>query len=171
MRAAIAGDDGCYRLLLEALSTQLRATTRMRLARGGCGDRDVEDVVQETLLAIHLKRHTWRTTDPIGPWVSAIARNKLVDVLRRRGRHAELPMDDDLASTLAMETEEAGTSVDVDRLLSGLPSRQRDIVQLVSIEGHSARVAAERLGMSEGALRVALHRCLRTLAASLKDEH
>jgi RNA polymerase sigma-70 factor (ECF subfamily) len=170
MRAAMAGDETAYRLLLESLAPQLRATTRQRLARAGSGDRDVEDVVQETLLAIHLKRHTWRATEPIAPWIGAIARNKLVDVLRRRGRRAELPMDDELEATLAAETQEAGTSLDVDRILSGLGDRQREIVRLVSIEGHSARVAAERLGMSEGALRVALHRCLRALAATLKDE-
>lgn len=170
MRAAIGGDEDAYRLLLESLATQLRANTRMRLARAGSGDRDVEDVVQETLLAIHLKRHTWRTTEPIAPWIGAIARNKLVDVLRRRGRRTELPIDEELEATLAAETEEAGTSLDVERVLSGLAGRQREIVQLVSIEGHSARAAAERLGMSEGALRVALHRCLRTLAATLKDE-
>ncbi|MEO6185187.1 MAG: sigma-70 family RNA polymerase sigma factor, partial [Steroidobacteraceae bacterium] len=135
-----------------------------------CGDRDVEDVVQETLLAIHLKRHTWRTAEPIGPWVGAIARNKLIDVLRRRGRRAELPMDDELEATLAADADESGVSLDVERVLSALAGRQRDIVRLVSIEGHSARAAAERLGMSEGALRVALHRCLRALAARLKDE-
>jgi RNA polymerase sigma-70 factor, ECF subfamily len=170
MRAAIAGDEGSYRLLLESLSKHLRTTTRMRLARAGSGDRDVEDVVQETLLAIHLKRHTWRATDPIGPWIAAIARNKFIDVLRRRGRRAELPIDDELEATLAAETQESGVSLDVERVLSGLGERQREIIRMVSIEGHSARVAADRLGMSEGALRVALHRCLRTLAASLKDE-
>ena len=68
--------------------------------------------------------------------------------------------------TLAVETEEAGTSLDVERVVSGLAERQRAIVQLVSIEGHSSRAAAERLGMSEGALRVALHRCLQALAAA-----
>jgi RNA polymerase sigma-70 factor (ECF subfamily) len=170
MRAAMTGDEGSYRLLLESLSAQLRASTRMRLARAGNGDRDVEDVVQETLLAIHLKRHTWRATDPIGPWIAAIARNKLIDVLRRRGRRAESPIDEELEATLAADQEDSGTSLDVERVLSGLDDRQRDIVQLVSIEGHSSRVAAEKLGMSEGALRVALHRCLRALAASLKDD-
>ncbi len=170
MRTALSGDEAAYRQLLEALAAHLRTTTRMRLARAGCGDLEVEDVVQETLLAIHLKRHTWRVSDPIGPWISAIGRNKLIDVLRRRGRRAEQPIDDILEATLEAECEEPGDSVDVARVLSGLPERQRDIVRLVSIEGHSAREAAQQLGMTEGALRVALHRSLRALALMLKEQ-
>lgn len=170
MRSALAGDEAAYRQLLEALAAQLRTATRMRLARAGCGDLDVEDVVQETLLAIHLKRHTWRVADPIGPWIAAIGRNKLIDVLRRRGRRAELPLDEVLEATLEAECEEPGVSVDVGRVLSGLGDRQREIVRLVSIEGHSARAAAQQLGMTEGALRVALHRSLRALALMLKEQ-
>jgi RNA polymerase sigma-70 factor, ECF subfamily len=170
MRAAITGDEAAYRLLLEALAMQLRSTARMRLARAGCGDLDVEDVVQETLLAIHLKRHTWRVSDPIVPWIAAIGRNKLIDVLRRRGRRTELPLDEVLEATLEAGSEDAGVTLDVERVLTGLGERQRDIVRLVSIEGHSARAAAQQLGMTEGALRVALHRSLRALAAGLKGQ-
>lgn len=122
MRLALAGDEGAYRQLLESLAPRLRATARLRLARAGCGDRDVEDVVQETLLAIHLKRHTWRVADPVGPWIAAIARNKLVDVLRRRGRRAELPLDEALEETLAAEPEEASVNLDLNRLLEDLGS-------------------------------------------------
>jgi RNA polymerase sigma factor (sigma-70 family) len=168
MRAALNGDDAAYRALLTALAAPLRSTARQRLARSGRGDRDVEDIVQETLLAIHLKRHTWRSADPIGPWIAAIARNKLIDVLRRRGRHAELPIDDLLAESLAADAEDTGAGIDIAHLLSVLGERQRDIVRLVSIEGHSAREAAEQLGMTEGAVRVALHRSLRALAVELK---
>lgn len=170
MRAAIGGDERSYRQLLEALAPRLRTTARQRLLRTGCGDGDVEDVVQETMLAIHLKRHTWRVTEPIGPWIAAITRNKLIDVLRRRGRRAELPLDEVLEATLQADAEESGVSIDVTRVLADLGERQRNIIQLVSIEGHSARDAAQRLGITEGALRVALHRSLRALATRLKDE-
>jgi RNA polymerase sigma factor (sigma-70 family) len=166
MRQALAGNERDYRLLLEALAARLRVNVRYRFARMSCGDLDVEDVVQETLLAIHLKRHTWRVEEPIGPWVAAISRNKLVDVLRRRGRRAELPLEE-IDEPMA-EAPESGADEDVARLLEGLNARQRDIIRLVSIEGHSAREAAGRLGMNEGALRVALHRALRTLAAQLR---
>ena len=168
MRAALTGDEVAYRTLLEALAAPLRATARHRLARAGSGDGDVEDIVQETLLAIHLKRHTWRSAEPIGPWIAAIARNKLIDVLRRRGRHAELPIDEELEESLMADVEDSGASIDIGRMLSVLGDRQREIVRMVSIEGHSARDAAQKLGMTEGALRVALHRSLRALAVHLK---
>jgi RNA polymerase sigma-70 factor (ECF subfamily) len=84
MRAANAGDEAAYTRLLASLAPVLRAIARRRLA----GTRlvsDFEDVVQETLLAIHLKRHTWDETRPFGPWFSSIIRHKLVDAARRRG--------------------------------------------------------------------------------------
>jgi RNA polymerase sigma-70 factor, ECF subfamily len=170
MQAAISGDQAAYRLLLESLAGSLRAAARLRLLRAGCADVDAEDVVQETLLAIHLKRHTWRPAEPIGPWIAAISRNKLIDLLRRRGRRPELPLDDVLEAELEAVSEESGVSHDVERMLEGLDERQRRMVQLVSIEGRSAREAAGVLGMSEGALRVALHRCLKALAIQLKAE-
>lgn len=170
MHLAIAGDEGAYQDLLQALARWLRVVVSSRALRSGSGDLDVEDAVQETLLAIHLKRHTWRRNEPIGPWVSAIARNKLVDQLRRRNRRAELPLDDLLESQLAADAgeDEVSSGHDVARVLESLQGRQRQIVQLVAIEGHSSREAADRLGMSEGALRVALHRCLRGLAGKLR---
>jgi RNA polymerase sigma-70 factor, ECF subfamily len=170
MQQAMAGDESAYRLLLESLASQLRSTVRQRFARFGSGDGDVEDVVQETLLAIHLKRHTWRVAEPIGPWVHAICRNKLVDTLRRRGRRQELPFDEELDAMESVPADEPdiGTSRDVAVLMDGLNDRQRDIVRMVSIEGHSARSAAGKLGMSEGAVRVALHRSLRLLAQKLR---
>ena len=94
MRAANAGDEIAYRRLLEALAPLLRQVVRHGFTRYGFGNCDVEDVVQETLLAIHLKRQTWDEDEAITPWVTAIARHKLIDSLRRRGRHVEIPIDD-----------------------------------------------------------------------------
>ena len=94
MRAANAGDEIAYRRLLEALAPLLRQVVRRGFTRSGFGNCDVEDVVQETLLAIHLKRQTWDEGESITPWVTAIARHKLIDSLRRRGRHVEIPIDD-----------------------------------------------------------------------------
>jgi RNA polymerase sigma-70 factor, ECF subfamily len=171
MRSAAAGDEGAYRRLLESLAGHLRRMVRYRLLRTGQGDLEVEDIVQETLLAIHLKRHTWRPSEPVTPWVAAISRNKTIDVLRRRGRRAELPLDDTDESQLpASDAEAEGVSQDLVRVLGALDERARRIVTLVSIEGYSSRDAAERVGISEGALRVALHRSLKTLAALWRDE-
>jgi Sigma-70 region 2 len=74
MRAAVNGDAGAYRQFLASLAPVLRATARRNCARVGLDGGEAEDVVQETLLAIHLKRYTWDLDRPIGPWITAIAR-------------------------------------------------------------------------------------------------
>jgi RNA polymerase sigma-70 factor (ECF subfamily) len=164
MRAALDGDESAYRALLQALGTSLRASVRARFARLGCGDIEVEDVVQETLLAIHLKRHTWNRDEKLGPWIGAIARNKLIDVLRRRGRRAEQPLDDVIDTLVDEAAAPDDAQRDVLLMLGQLGERQQQLVRCISIEGLSVREAAARLQMSEGAVRVALHRSLKALA-------
>jgi len=165
MRAAVDGDAGAYRQFLASLAPVLRATARRNCARVGLDGGEAEDVVQETLLAIHLKRHTWDLDRPIGPWITAIARHKLIDRLRHRGRWKELPIDDMDNILVAEGTDNTQERVDVDRMLNKLDERQRDLVRSVSIEGRSVQETAKRLNMSEGAVRVALHRAIKGLNA------
>jgi len=171
MRAAIAGDAAAYHRFLSALAPVLRSVARRNGARIGLSDGEAEDVVQEVLLAIHLKRQTWDVDRPIGPWIMTIARNKLVDARRRRGSRLTLPIED-VADFLTAEGDDGAMDRhDVDRLLEKLGERQRDLVRSLSIEGRSVRETAERFNMNEGAVRVALHRAIKTLAALYrKDE-
>ena len=83
MHAANSGDAAAYARLLRALLPVLRSLARKAVARGAM-EVEAEDIVQETLIAIHLKRHTWIETEPLGPWIRAIVRHKLIDALRRR---------------------------------------------------------------------------------------
>ena len=168
MRLARQGDDEAYRRLLLLLAAWLRAVVRRGLVAAGRGPADCEDVVQETLLAMHLKRDTWDEAQPIGPWVRAIARHKLLDHLRRRGFHDHLDIDDHIESLALSDEPDADTAIDSQRLLAGLPPRQRRIVEEISIEGRRAAEVARLLGMSEGAVRVALHRALKALAAAYR---
>src|SRR5258708_24516902 len=94
MRRGNVGDSGAYRQLLKAVTPVLRAVTRRGLARAGQPVDQSEDIVQDILLAVHLKRHTWDADAPFSPWLFAIARNKLVDALRRRGRRIFVNIDD-----------------------------------------------------------------------------
>jgi RNA polymerase sigma-70 factor, ECF subfamily len=162
MRAAIAGNDLAYTALLKNLSTTLRRTIGRGLA-GGWMDRDrAEDVVQDVLLAIHLKRHTWDASLPLMPWVLAIARNKMIDTLRRRGRHQEVPIE-----LIELESDNQQTSIDtfdVARVLEKLSKRNREIVHSIRIEGVPVDAVAARHGMSEVGVRVALHRSLKSLS-------
>jgi RNA polymerase sigma-70 factor (ECF subfamily) len=171
MRASIGGDEAAYRQLLDSLAHSLRAVTRRGFAQAGVGLSDVEDVVQETLLAIHLKRHTWNSDQPLGPWVRAIARHKLIDALRRRGRRIEVPIEAVLDFLAVDEPRSDLDMQDAQRLVGELRGRQREVVRAISIDGKSIREVAESLGMKEGAVRVALHRGLKALAAMHQKGH
>ena len=169
MRAANGGDSGAYRLLLEALAPFLRTLAHRGFMRAGLGGSEVEDVVQETLLAIHLKRQTWDADQPITPWVRAIARNKLIDNLRRRGNRTELPIEDFLEVLAAVPAAEELSPLEAGRLLSVLGGRQREIVQAICLDGASIKEASAKFGISEGATRVALHRGLGALASAYRS--
>lgn len=170
MRAAREGDDEAYRRLLMQVAVWLRGVARRGLIAAGRQADDSEDIVQETLLAMHLKRDTWDERQPLEPWLRAIARHKLVDHLRRRGVANHIDIED-LAETLAAPTDDtAGSTADARHLLASLPERQRHIVEGVSMEGQSAREVGIRLGMSEGAVRVALHRALKALADAYRRD-
>jgi RNA polymerase sigma factor (sigma-70 family) len=169
MRTAMRGDAASYRRVLESLAPILRGLVKRNFSRYGLGAEDVEDVVQETLLAVHLKRQTWDQRQPLLPWVRAIAHNKLVDNLRRRSRRVHVPIDDISEALAAEEQPSATNGMDAERVLSRLKGRQRDIVLAIAIDGASARQVADRLGMKEGAVRVVLHRALKSLAGAFRS--
>jgi len=164
MRAADGGDEIAYRSLLHALAPAIRTVVLRALARAGASTADAEDVVQETLLAIHLKRATWDRTAPIGPWINAIARYKTVDALRRRGRRAEQPIDTVVEALPAAPVPDGLERRDAERALATLGGRSSEVVRAISLEGAAIGETARRLGISEGAVRVALHRGLKALA-------
>jgi RNA polymerase sigma-70 factor (ECF subfamily) len=169
MRAANAGDEAAYAKLLAGIAPELRGQIRRGLARLGGGTADVEDILQETLLAIHLKRHTWKETEAFAPWMRAIARNKLIDNLRRRGRRIDLPIED-FNEILAAPEEDSkpGQIAEAEKMLNTINGRSRDVVRAVAIDGLSTKETATRLGVSEGAVRVALHRGLAALAQAFR---
>ena len=172
-RAATTGDERASARLLTEVAQVLRTVVRRRLSRFGLGPHDVEDIVQEVLLAIHLKRHTWSPDRPLLPWIHAIARHKVLDRVRRARRdqrvYVDLPVEDwaeRVASAPASGLESAG--LDLERALSVLSSpRQRDIVRALTVEGETVRAVASRFGATEGTVRVALHRGLARLRERL----
>ena len=160
LRAAIAGDERAYADFLHRTAALVRGFARRKIVQGGV---DPEDVVQEALLAIHVKRHTWREDAPVLPWVYAIARFKLVDAFRRRGRRIEVDLDE-IAETFAGPEAETVSERDMGRVLGSLPPGQRSVVSAISVEGHSIGETARKLGISETAVRVSLHRGLAAIA-------
>lgn len=161
------GDAGAYHRFLEVLSAHLRAYFRKRLFQR---PDDVEDLVQETLLAVHNQRHTYRPDQPLTAWVYAIARYKLVDLLRARSAREALtdPLDDELEVFASSDTEAAEAKRDLNQLLAGLPDRQRLPIVHVKVEGLSVVEAAQLTGMSESAIKIGVHRGLKALAARIR---
>jgi len=170
MRLAISGDSAAYHRLLRAVTPVLRAGARRGLARAGQPIDQSEDIVQDILLAVHLKRHTWDVNAPFAPWLFAIARNKLIDTLRRRGRRVFVSIDD-FAETIPDEpAAETASANEIANLLQTLPPRQREVLQSIAVESTSIRDTAAKFAMSEGAVRVALHRALSSLTAKLREQ-
>jgi RNA polymerase sigma-70 factor, ECF subfamily len=162
MVAGQGGDIGAWRELLSALGRQLRSYFARRMDAGGAAD--VEDLVQETLMAIHRRRMTYDATQPFTAWAYAVARYKLIDFWRRSKTRKNVPIDD-VADWLEGEstTEDGAVRADLNRVLSVLPERQQTLVRDVKIEGLSLAEAGARMGISEGAAKVALHRAMKIL--------
>jgi RNA polymerase sigma-70 factor (ECF subfamily) len=167
MLAALAGDKAAYRALLTALGEQLRRYYRRRLPPS---DANVEDLVQETLIAIHSKRETFATDQPFTPWLYAIARYKLMDHLRRARIRSTIPLDD-AGDIFAPEDGEAASNakLDLDTLLANLPMSTQEIIRKVKLDGQTTTDVATTTGKSEVAVRVTLHRGLKALSERIRE--
>lgn len=171
MLAGLKGNAVSHRALLEQLSGRLRAYYKGKLAIIGRGAAEAEDLVQEAVLAIHFKRHTYNPAEPLTPWVHAIARYKLIDFLRRtRTFQADLPIEE-AENVLAIDDHQSTeSSFDLRRLMQQLPEKMRCPIVAVKLEGQSVAEAARRCGISESGVKVNIHRGLRTLAALIAKE-
>jgi len=162
LRAANRGDQRAYGDFLRAVGPLIRGIARSRGA--GLGADACEDIVQETLLAVHQKRHTWRQDMPVRPWLYAIVRYKVVDAFRARGRRVQVPIDD-FAEVLAAAPEPDPTERgDAERVIGQLDPRSARIVRAIGLDGASIAETSAALDMTETAVRVALHRGLKKLA-------
>lgn len=169
MVRALAGDAAAYRQFLAELSGYLRAFLRRRLGRL---PDDIEDLVQETLLAVHNQRHTYDPARPVTAWLHAIARYKMVDLLRRRARTDVLTdtLDDIDELLVASEAPAADARHDLAGLLAQLPDKQRLPIVYVKLEAMSVQQAARLTGLSESAVKVGIHRGLKKLARLVREK-
>ena len=167
MRAERRSDAIAYERMLKEVATALRRSLAPRLVRVGLGAHEAEDLVQEILMGLHRKRHTWDPARPFLPWLHTITRYKLIDFMRHhRGdtrRRVDLALEDwvEIADSPADEAD--CSTWEVDRHLAVLPVSQRKIVRAIAVEGASVRSVAQGLATSEGAVRVTLHRAIRRL--------
>ncbi len=161
------GDAVAYRTFLSELTRHLRGYLRKRIPQ--LAD-DVEDLVQEILLAVHNGRHTYRPDEPLTAWVHAIARYKLMDFFRARARRESLqdPIDDYLDIFAASDDEPSEARRDIGKLLDQLPDKQRLPILHVKLEGLSVAETAQLTGLSESAVKVGVHRGLKALATRIR---
>ncbi|WP_250866730.1 sigma-70 family RNA polymerase sigma factor [Caballeronia sp. INSB1] len=161
------GNQNAYRDFLQALTRHLRGFLRKRIPHY---QDDVEDLVQEILLAVHNARHTYRQDEPLTAWLHAIARYKLIDFFRSRARRESLndPLDDYADLLSDTDDEPARARHDISKLLEHLPDKQRLPIVHMKLEGLSVSETAAITGLSESAVKVGVHRGLKALAARIR---
>lgn len=165
MIAGLDGDARAQQQLLQLLSPLLRTYFARRLTRAGL---DVEDLVQETLIAIHTRRMSYDRTRPLTPWVYAIARHKLVDLFRKSRTSVAL-QDVESELVAAGATDDGLAAIDIERLLETLSPKQANTIRDTKLHGLSITESAELRGMSEGDVKVSVHRGLKALMAKIKS--
>jgi RNA polymerase sigma-70 factor, ECF subfamily len=172
MLAALAGDASSHKVLLTRLSALLRSYFRTQFGRMGRAAADAEDLVQEALISIHTRRHTYDPSQLLTPWVYAIARYRLVDYLRRtKSLRATVPIED--AETVTTDDARAATDsrIDLNVLLAQLSPKARLAIQFVKLDGLSVNEAATRLEMSPSAIKVSVHRGLKALSSLVRQRN
>lgn len=169
LMCGLDGDAQSYHGFLKEMTAHLRAFFRKRLS--SLPD-EVEDLVQETLLTIHNQRHTYDAGQPLTAWAYAIAKYRYIDLLRRRARREQLndPIDDEAAIFFSMDSEAAEAHRDLSKLLDRLPDHLRLPIVHTKLDGLSVMETAQITGMSESAIKVGVHRGLKTLAAMIRSD-
>ena len=162
MAQALDGGQAAYADLLALLSSTSRRYARARLGSVPF----LDDVVQDTLLAVHVARHTYDRRRPFAPWFYAILKNRLVDAIRRQKRIAGRETVEETGPEPATAPSDERNGIDVEAIrhaLGQLPERQREVIERLKYRDESVRDVARRLGLSESVVKVTAHRGYRTL--------
>ena len=171
MARAQDGDRQAYRRLLEEIAPYVRSIAIRHVQNRA----DLEDAVQDVLLTVHAVRQTYDPMRPFGPWLVAIAKRRIIDGFRRRGRTSarEVPLDLEHETFAAPESnyhEAASEGRALREVLQGLPPGQREAVRMLKLEEMSLKEAAKSSGMSVAALKVATHRAMKSLRKMLATD-
>jgi RNA polymerase sigma-70 factor (ECF subfamily) len=169
MVGAQAGNESDYHQLLTEVGAVINRFLQSRFGN----HHFIEDCVQESLIAVHQARHTYDPRRPFRPWLFAIVRNKAIDFLRRQRTRARTQEDFQREQdTLSQPGGHgvAGSDVSEGRLLSLLPEQHREVLVLTKIIGFTIAETAERLEISESAVKVRVHRAVRKLRQLLERD-
>jgi len=162
MAAARGGDSAAYRQFLAEAAQRIRAMLTRKIG----ADSELEDLVQECLIAIHEKRHTLDPERPVAPWMYAIANYKLIDFWRRRGRSL-VDLDDEADLAVPADTL---AETDIETLLDQIPEAQAQAIRMTHIEGMTNREAGDRLGVGISAMKLRVHRGMTRLKEIAEED-
>ena len=168
MRSAQAGDQAAYASLLALLTSATRQFARARLGAVPW----IDDVVQETLLAVHRARHTYDPGRPFAPWFYAVATRRMIDVIRRERRVLSREVGGDLPEPAVGEASHHD-EIDVEAIhaaVASLPPRQREVIEALKFKDQSVREVAGRMHMTESAVKVTAHRGYQALKRLLRGQ-
>ena len=164
MTGGLDGDSQAYTAFLRALAPLLRSFFSRRMS-GAAGD--VEDLVQESLMAVHARRGSYDRSRPVSAWAYAVARHKMIDHFRRQGRTCSIEGLEDILMVEGFE-DSSGAQIDIDRLLGELPPKQAAAIRATRLEGLSTAEAAARGKIGESDVKISVHRGLKALAARIR---
>lgn len=167
MIQGLDGDAASHTRLLRELLILLRGFYSRRF---GGDPADAEDLVQETLIAVHTRRESYDRSKPFTSWAFTMARYKMIDEFRKRGLRLTTPIDEVDELFADDEIEPASAAMDLERLLEGLPDQQRVAIQQVKVQGLSIEEAALRSGLSPSNVKISIHRGLKTLLARVQKD-
>jgi RNA polymerase sigma-70 factor (ECF subfamily) len=172
MLAGLEGDEASHKALLMRLSTHLRAYFKGQLMRIGRGPADAEDLVQETVMALHTRRHTYDRSQLFTPWVYAIARYRLIDYLRRTKKSVmDVPVEEADEVLAADDPEAVESTLDLETLMAQVSPRVSQAIRYVKLDGLSVSETAARTGMSPSAVKVSVHRGLKALSRLINQRN
>jgi RNA polymerase sigma-70 factor, ECF subfamily len=160
------GDDEAYATLLESLTPVLRAYVAKNIRE----QNDVEDIVQDILLSIHLARHTYDSTRPFNPWLFSIAKRRIIDRLRLLSRWSrDVILDSGDLNELNLAVDYINEDLpDLKQTFKELSPVKRKALELIAVEGHTTKEAGAKLNLNESAFRVMYHRTLKKLRETIK---
>jgi RNA polymerase sigma-70 factor (ECF subfamily) len=165
MLMGLNGDAAAHSRLLRELAVHLRGYYARRL---GGDPSDAEDLVQETLIAVHTRRESYDRSKPFTSWAFSMARYKMIDELRRRRVRVSIPVEDVEDLFAEDDFEPASAAMDLERLMADLPQQQRDAIRQVKIEGLSVTEAAARSGLTPSNVKISIHRGMKRLWAHVQ---
>jgi RNA polymerase sigma-70 factor (ECF subfamily) len=174
MRSSQGGDSESYHRLLTRIRDMLLKYVENSFVRFGLGGKGgQEDVLQEILLAVHMKRHTYDPEQFFLPWMYAVARYKVIDFLRKHkvSLRSTISLDDELENVENLMVFESSVELDIEALCETLPEKQKNVLKLVKLEGLSVEEAAKRTGYSASDIKVTVHRAIKALQEKVSEAH